>query len=69
MTKEALKYEDMDVVGALFGMRKVPGGAPDGLIELYIEDDENYLYQCSFNHLWLADLSITSLRMKEQFSV
>ncbi len=51
-----LRAEDMDVRRKLFGMRLVDGGSPDGIVELYIEDDENFFLKASFNYLWLDDL-------------
>ena len=54
--EEVLFEEDMDIVGKLFGIRFVDGGLPNGLIEVYIEDDENYFYKHRFNAFWLPDL-------------
>ncbi len=54
---QVMKAQDMDVLGNLFGLRYVSGGGPPGIIELYIEDDENFHFKCSFNHVWLADLA------------
>lgn len=48
--------KEMDITTGNFGLRFVKGGNPEGLIELYIEDDDNYFYKCSFNHYWLYDL-------------
>lgn len=54
--REALRADELDVVGSLFGVRHIPGGLPQGLVELYIEDDENYHHKMTFNRTWLSDL-------------
>ena len=59
------KAEELDVAGAQFGMRLVPGGAPEGLIELFSEDDETYFMKQRFNHVWLSDLIRVASDMKE----
>lgn len=48
---EVLKESDMDVVGGLFAIR-----LNEGMVELYIEDDENFHFKCVFHPLWLKDL-------------
>lgn len=58
MTPEKyLKEHELDVAGSYFGIKFRDGGAPNGLCDLYIEDDETWHYQCPFNHFWLLDLS------------
>lgn len=54
--KTPIKVGELDVVGRLFGLKFVEGGS-NGLVELYIEDDENYHYKCSFDRYWLTDLT------------
>lgn len=55
-SRPVLKEHDMDVVGSCFGIRFIDGGLPNGLFELYIEDDENWHFKCSANNFWLNDL-------------
>jgi hypothetical protein len=55
-----MKAEDMDIRGALFGFRFVSGGSPNGIVELYIEDDENYFLKATFNMLWVKELATLS---------
>ncbi len=64
--KPPLKEHDMDVIRNLFGIRFVPGGAPEGCFELYIEDDENYHYKLTANNVWLDDLIATAKAAKEK---
>lgn len=51
-----LKASDLNVVKSQFGIRFVEGGAPNGLFELYTEDDENWHFVTTANCLWLCDL-------------
>lgn len=67
--EEPLRADDMDVVGSLFGLRFVEGGLPNGLVELYVEDDEYYHYKTQFNHFWLNDLAMVVEIAKEHFNV
>ncbi len=53
---EMLHEEDLDIVGKLFGIKFSDGGAPNGLVHLYIEDDENYFHKVTFNRYWINDL-------------
>lgn len=53
----SLKAQDLDYMGAMFGMRFLDDiGAPKGCIALYLEDDESWHYVCTFNHFWVNDL-------------
>lgn len=54
MGREALRHEDMDVTGNLFGIRFTEGEHKQA--ELYIEDDGWYHFKASFSVLWLPDL-------------
>lgn len=54
--EEPFTASDMDVVTKAFGLRFVTGGNPEGLVELYVEDDELFHYTTNFNHAWLPDL-------------
>lgn len=56
MRKQALRSDDMDYCGNLFGFRKEERTAQPPLIELYIEDDGWWHYQCCFSAFWLSDL-------------
>ena len=56
-----LKAEDLDVVGRLFGLRFAPG-CSNRCVELYIEDDENWFYKCTFDSSWLIDLANVATR-------
>lgn len=67
--REPLQEHELDVVGSCFGLRFIPGGAPDGLIELYVEDDENWLYKTTFNHFWLNDLEKVLIEAKNHFKM
>ncbi len=58
--------EDMSVAGELFGMRYVDGGAPNGCIEIYIEDDETFYRKITVNHVWLDDLISIATQMKKK---
>jgi hypothetical protein len=51
-----VRADDLNAEGVCFGLRYTTGGGPEGLVELYIEDDENWFFKCKFNHLWLKDL-------------
>lgn len=51
-----IKGDELDAKGVCFGLRYTTGGGPEGLVELFIEDDENWHYKCTFNHFWLKDL-------------
>ena len=62
-----LRAHDMDVVGSCFGLRFVNGGGPNGMVELYVEDDEWFHYKESFNHVWLGDLLICLDKAVEHF--
>lgn len=53
---EVLRKDDMDIVGELFGIRFIKHLDDISLIELYIEDDENYFLKCKFHPFWLKDL-------------
>lgn len=64
--KPVLTADELHVHGAQFGMRLVSGGAPNGLVELYSEDDENWHYVDTFNFLWLGDLLNVTTEMKEK---
>lgn len=52
--REPLRADELDVVGSLFGVRHVPG--TQGLVEIYIENYENYHHKMTFNRTWLSDL-------------
>lgn len=52
-----LKLEDMKIVGGLFALRFVPDS---DMVELYLEDDENFFLKASFNKSWLNDLRIVA---------
>lgn len=66
-TDEVLTADDMNVVGECFGLRFVTGGAPEGIVELYIEDDENFFLKTSFNHFWFDDLLQVVQKGKQEF--
>lgn len=51
-----LKKDELDVKRNQFGLRFVKGGSPEGCIELYTEDDENWFLVTTFNHFWIEDL-------------
>lgn len=51
--KVPLRAADMDVVGAIFGIRFLMGD----LFELYIEDDGLYHHKLTANNYWLLDLA------------
>lgn len=51
-----LKEDELDIVGSCFGLKFVEGGSPNGLFEIYIEDDDNWHYKLTANNLWLNDL-------------
>lgn len=57
MPEQHLTASELDIEGGLFGIKFRDGGAPNGLCDLYIEDDETWHYQCTFNQFWLRDLS------------
>lgn len=64
--KPALKKEDLDWAGSLFGFTFNPEyGSPPGCFTLYIEDDENWNYVTSFNQFWIPDLEKALLEMKK----
>lgn len=69
MERPILTAEDLDVVGSLFGLRFVPGGDPNGLVELYVEDDENWFYKTTFNHFWLNDLQLVISEAKTHYGM
>lgn len=50
-----LSAGDLDIVGVIFGL-KFTTGCSNGCVELYLEDDENWFYQCTFDSFWLSDL-------------
>lgn len=63
--REVLKAEDLDMTGNLFGFRFVPRDEIDihgtsrktnPLVEMYVEDDENWHYVTSFDSAWLPDM-------------
>jgi len=64
-----LKKEDLDFVGKLFGMvvseRTYDGKEIAPLVELFIEDDENYFFKCDFDIGWLDDLISVACRVRE----
>lgn len=64
MFQEPLKESDMDVVGNLFGMRFIKRDGLRDLVELYIEDDENYHLKASFDRTWLNDLQYVTEKAK-----
>ena len=66
-TGEVFDDSEMDVIGQCFGLRFVTGGAPEGIVELYIEDDENFFFKVSFNHFWFDDLMQVLQKGKEEF--
>lgn len=55
--RSPLREHELDIAGNCFGIRFVDGGSPNGLFEIYIEDDENWHYKCCANNLWLKDLA------------
>lgn len=63
-----LKKSDMHITGVLFGMRFVPGGS-NGLVELYVEDDENYFLKVVFDRFWLGDLINVSANADKALNV
>lgn len=64
MSNPALKYEGMDEAGNLFGL-KFRESSPD-IVELYIEDDGNWHYKCSFHKFWLKDLEYVVSRFIDE---
>ena len=56
MPAQHLSKKELAVVGDSFGLTFSDGGAPNGLVHLYVEDDETWNYTCTFNHFWLKDL-------------
>ena len=67
-THPVLKAKDMDVVRKCFALKFVPGGS-NGLVELYVEDDENYHYKLSFDRFWLPDLIATAMAGQQKFGM
>lgn len=66
--RETLSEKDLDIVGSCFGLKFVARDAsPDGLVELYIEDDENWFYKCTFNHFYLNDLERVIIEAKKYY--
>lgn len=61
-----LKRKDMDVVSSAFGIRFVPGGS-NGLVEFYVEDDENYHYKMAFDWAWMLDFVDVAWRAKAAY--
>ncbi len=53
---EALKADDMTVLGQLFGTRITPREGMSPLVTLYVEDDELWHVMGSFDQLWIPDL-------------
>jgi hypothetical protein len=66
MDKPVLKEHELDGTRGVFGFRFTDGGAPNGLFELYLEDDENWHYKCTFNRLWLPCLQFLCEDMKKK---
>lgn len=64
----ALRHEDMDVARQAFALRYVSGGS-NGLVELYIEDDEAYHLKMSFDRYWLPDLIATVTAGQQLFGL
>ena len=60
-----VKADELDVAGDMFGMRLVDVCAPNGLVEIYIEDDETYFRKVTVNRVWLDDLIRVANAMKE----
>jgi hypothetical protein len=54
MWKEPLKADELDGHGDLFGWKFSDGGS-NGLVTIYIEDDENWHEKMTFDVFWLAD--------------
>ena len=64
--KPILTKEDLDFSSELFGLKVVKRVGAHDLIELYVEDDDNYHYKFSFDSSWLSDLRlITTLAINE----
>lgn len=51
----ALQQSDMHLIDRVFAVRYVSGGS-NGLIELYVEDDESYHLKATFDRYWLPNL-------------
>lgn len=66
--RAALKRKDMHIVRQLFAIRFVPGGS-NGLIELYVEDDESYGLAMTFDRAWLPDLIATATAGQQKFGL
>lgn len=49
------RKEDLDVAGECFGMKFHPGGS-NGLVSLFVEDDELWFLKVTFDIYWLKDL-------------
>jgi hypothetical protein len=64
MTQEVKKAEDMDLIEGVFGFRVVEEADCHRMIELYIEDDDNYLLKTSFDLYWLDCLERGANRIK-----
>jgi hypothetical protein len=57
-THQVLTAQDMDGHTKLFGYRVVPReGNVSPLVEIYIEDDENYFFKMAFDAYWVHDLN------------
>lgn len=54
MFEEPLTEDELDGHGALFGWKFSEGGS-NGLVSIYIEDDENWHRKMTFDVAWLAD--------------
>lgn len=59
-----IKKKDLDVAGQLFGFKFVQG-CSNGCVELYIEDDEVYHYQFTFDKFWLKDLVYAASKARD----
>lgn len=58
MTKapKIAKAEGLDIVGEMFGLKRVSRDGHEDLLELYIEDDGSWYFKMSFSVFWMADL-------------
>ena len=45
------------VIGALFAIAAIDGPSSNGLVGVFLEDDDNYFLQSTFDKFWLKDLA------------
>lgn len=60
-----LMKEELDGSGELFGWKFSDGGST-GLVTIYVEDDENWYPEMTFDKYWLDDLLKAVADMKTQ---